>query len=268
MAFINTTINFSLPEDTSSDVIELHQSNVKDSNYALYETNPYNYGITELANILIDDTKWYRIRFRNLSDGTVSAFSDPIYGGSYLSSGPFLAVTGTTSGANYASVTDVYEYANLIPEDIPVHRVSSALKRARAVIDIRTSEMDFERFQNFDEDTARRKYNASLRILKEAEICMALGNLYQNMSDDRIIENMRRDAPFKPGGISIGNTSISGDTMADRNENILYLATLASRYFGQAEILLSTLDTNSVRLTATDYMIRSPRFLYPFNGWF
>jgi len=267
MATFNSTITFSLPEDIGSDVLELHESSTQSGNYTLLETTSYEYGITAFDATQLDDSKWYKIRFHNSIENTYSAFSDPVFGGTYASAAPFLAVTSSTSGANYATVQDVYEFANLTPEDIPSYRVSAALKRARAVIDFRTSEMDFERFQEFDTDTARRKYNASLRILKEAEINIALGNLYQNLSDDRIIQNMRENASSKVGSVSIGNTTLAGDDLADRNESILFLATLSSRYFAQGELLLASLDTNSVRLTGYDLAVRVPKFRYPFNGW-
>lgn len=267
MATFSTTITFSLPEDTGSNILELHEASSKNGSYGLRESTDYEYGITSFYATELDDAKWYKIRFVNTNDNIYSPYSDAVFGGTYAAAAPFLAVTSSTDGANYATVQDVYDYANLTPEDIASFRVSSALKRARAVIDFRTQEMDFERFAEFDTDTARRKYNASLRILKEAEINIALGNLYQNLSDDRIIQNMRENASAKVGTVTIGNTSIGGDDLADRNESILFLATLSSRYFAQGEILLSSLDTNSVRLTSYDLAVRVPKFRYPFNGW-
>lgn len=267
MALFNSTITFSLPEDTGSNVLELHEASSQNGTYGLKDSTSYDYGITAFAATDLDDSKWYKIRFHNEGESTYSPFSDPVFGGTYAYAAPFLAVTSATSGANYATVQDVYEFANLTPEDVASFRVSAALKRARAVIDFRTSEMDFERFAEFDTDTARRKYNASLRILKEAEINIALGNLYQNLSDDRIIQNMRENASAKVGSVSIGNTSLAGDDLADRNESILFLATLSSRYFAQGELLLASLDTNSVRLTGYDLAVRVPKFRYPFNGW-
>ena len=161
----------------------------------------------------------------------------------------------------------MYNYANLNSEDISSSRVSAALRRARAVIDFRTSEMTLDRFNDYDTDTARRKYNASLRLIKEAEINIALGNLYQSLSDDRIIQNMRENSSAKVGSVSIGDTTIGGDDLGDRNESILFLATLSSRYFSTGEMLLSNFETNSVKMTGYDLSQRVPRFKYPFNGW-
>lgn len=267
MTIFNTTITFSLPDDPSADRLNLYEASSKEGSYALKVGTAYAYGITSFYATELDDSKWYKIQFVNLSDNTVGPFSEPVFGGTYVAAAPFLAVSSFTDGAHYATAQDVYDYANLTPEDISTNRVSNALRRARAVIDFRTSEMGFERFNDYDDDTARRKYNASLRILKEAEINIALGNLYQNLSDDRIIENMRENASAKVGSISIGDTTIGGDDLADRNESILFLATLSSRYFAQGEILLSSLDTNSVKLVGYDLAVRVPKFRYPFNGW-
>lgn len=267
MAIFNTTITFSLPDDPASTRLNLYEGSTKEGSYGLKESTAYEYGITSFYATELDDSKWYKIQFVNLNDNTVGPFSEPVFAGTYVAAAPFLAVTSTTDGANYATVQDVYDYANLTPEDIATFRVSNALRRARATIDFRTAEMDFERFSDYDDNTARRKYNASLRILKEAEINIALGNLYQNLSDDRIIQNMRENASAKVGSISIGDTTIGGDDLADRSESILFLATLSSRYFAQGEILLSSLDTNSVKLVGYDLAVRVPKFRYPFNGW-
>ena len=266
MALVNATITFALPEDIDSDVIELSTSPTKDGTYAAVEQAEYQYGTTHFEPTNFDDGLWYKIRFLNTENGTQGPYSDPVWGGTFSAAAPFLAVSSTTDGANYATTQDVYDYSGLTSEDIATSRVSNALRRARAVIDYRTAEMGIARFDQFDTDTARRKYNASLRILKEAEINIALGNLYQNMSDDRIIESTRAGSTSSSNAISIGDTSISGDDIADRNENILYLATLASRYFAQGELLLSSLDTNSVRLTLNELTVRVPRFRWPFNG--
>lgn len=267
MATVNATITFALPEDLDADLLELYVSTTKDGNYSLIEQADYEYGTTRYDPQSMDDNYWYKIRFVDSDSGKVGPMSEPVWGGTYSSAAPFLAVSTTSSGANYATTQDVYDYSGLTAEDISTSRVSAALRRARAVIDYRTSEMEFQRFDQFDTDTARRKYNASLRILKEAEVNIALGNIYQNMSDDRIIANTREGASSSSGSISIGDTSISGDDIADRNESIIYLSTLAARYFGQGELLLSSLDTNSVKLIGTDLTVRIPKFRYPFNGW-
>jgi hypothetical protein len=267
MSLFNTTITFSLPDDTNATRLDLYESDSENGSYGIKTTTAYEYGITDFYATELDDSKWYKIKFVNVSSNTSGPFSEPAFGGTYVASAPFLAVTSYTDGANYATSQDVYNYANLNSEDISSSRVSAALRRARAVIDFRTSEMTLDRFNDYDTDTARRKYNASLRLIKEAEINIALGNLYQSLSDDRIIQNMRENSSAKVGSVSIGDTTIGGDDLGDRNESILFLATLSSRYFSTGEMLLSNFETNSVKMTGYDLSQRVPRFKYPFNGW-
>lgn len=267
MATQSAVITFSLPEDLDSDQLLILASATKDGAYSTVETVNYGYGETSYEFDDLDDTLWYKIQFRNSADNENGPISEAVYGGTFSAAAPFLAVSTTTDGANYATTQDLYDYSGLTAQDVSQSRVSNALRRARAVLDYRTAEMGLDRFEVFDTETARRKYNASLRILKEAEINMALGNLYTNMSDDLIIDNIREGEGAASGSISIGSTSVSGDTLAERSENILYLATLANRYFSQGELLLASLDTNSIKLVANDWIVRFPRFRYPFNGF-
>lgn len=265
MAQVNTTLTFALPEDQDSDQMHVYASSSKTGDYTQVLTTDYDYGETEIA-FQLDETFWYKIQFNNTKTGIPGPMSDPVYGGSAAHASPFLAVSTRTDGANYATTQDVYEYSGLTPEDVPPNKISSALRRARALIDFRTAEMDLDRFDAFSTDTARRKYNATLRILKEAEINIALGNVYTNLSDDVIIESMRGDSSKSSGSISIGGTSLGGDALGERNENILYLSALGDKYFIIGERLLTSLDTNSVRLVPNELTIRVPRFRYPFNG--
>jgi hypothetical protein len=267
MAIFNTTITFSLPDDPGTTRLDLYESNSKDGTYSVKMTSFYDYGITDFYATELDDSKWYKIKFVNEQENTSGPLSEPVFAGTYVASAPFLVVSSFSDGANYATVQDVYDYANLTPEDISATRISAALRRARATIDFRTAEMDLERFNDFDTATARRKYNASLRMIKEAEINISLGHIYQNLSDDRIIANMRENSSAKVGSIKIGNTSIDGDDLADRNESIKFLADLADRFFKEGEKLLSSFDTNSVKLVGYDLSVRVPKFRYPFNGW-
>ena len=266
MTQVNATLTFSLPEDQDSNLIHIYASPAKEGVFEEVLTTDYDYGETELE-LTLDDAFWYKLQFENQDNSQLGPISEPVFGGSVNNASPFLAVGTRTDGANYATSQDLYDYSGLTPEDVESHKVSVALRRARAVIDFRTAEMDFNRFDAFDATTARRKYNASLRILKEAEINIALGNIYTNLSDDIIIESMRGEAPSSGGSVSIGGATIGGDSLGERNENILYLAALADKYYVIGERLLSSLDTNSVRLVPNELTVRSPRFRYPFNGY-
>lgn len=263
----SAVITFSLPEDANSDYMYIYSSTTKNGSYSLVTSVDYAYGTTKYEYDSLDDATWYKIRFYNLSDNEFGPYSEPVYGGDFTSAAPFLAVSTTTDGANYATSTDVYEYSHLTSQDVGQSEITRALRQARARIDYRTAEMGLSRFEVFDSETARRKYNATLRLIKEAEINIALSVIYTNLSDDLIIQNMRGGSGSEAGTVSIGSTSVSGDSLAERNESTLYLAALAARYAAQGEEILSSLDTNSIRLVGYDFTVRSPRFKYPFNGW-
>jgi len=261
------TFTFSLPEDVNANRLDIYASTTESGSYGLVYSADYEYGTTSYEYSAMDDIYWYKIQFVNTTTNATGPYSEPVFGGMFNAHAPFLAVSSSWDGANYATTQDVYDYSDLTSDDVSTSKVSKALRRARAQIDYRTSEMGIDRFDNFDDDTARRKFNASLQILKEAEICLALYQMYTNLSDNIIIRNMRDGVGSIAGSISIGDTSISGDSLAERSENIIYLATLADRYYQMAERLLAQLDQNTVRLLSTDWITRAPRFRYPFNGW-
>lgn len=266
MALVNAVLTFSLPEDHASDQLIVSQSPTKDGTYTAYETLEYQYGTTKIE-LEIDDTEWYRLQFFNSKESQGGPLSEPVYGGTYSAAAPFLAVSTTTDGANYATTQDVYEYSGLLPQDVSQDRVSAALRRSRATIDWRTAEMDLDRLETFESEIARRKYNARLRILKEAEINIALGNIYQNLCDDVIIEHRRRGDESISGGTSIGGTSLAGDGLAERSDSIAFMAALSDRYFGTGEQLLSSIDANSIRLVTSEWVPRPhPKFMWPFDS--
>lgn len=267
MTIQNATLTFSLPEDAAADRIDVYTSAAENGTYTIIYSTVYEYGQTHLVYSALDDTKWYKLLFVNSQTGFTGPPSDAVYGGTYNAAAPFVAISTTWDGANYATTQDVYDYADLTSEDVSTNKVSKALKRARAEIDYRTSELGLDRFENLDSDTARRKFNASLVILKEAEICLALHQIYTNLSDNLIIKNMRDGTGSIAGSISIGGTSISGDSLAERDTNIVYIATLAERYYMMAQRKLASLDQTSIRLTPGDLLARFPRFRYPFNGF-
>lgn len=264
---MNATLTFSLPEDQNSDVLIVYKSPTKDGTYEEDLRTGYNYGAASLEHTDFDPSQWYAIQFTNIGKGTASPLSDPVYGGNVYNSSGFLAISTTSDGAHYATEQDLYSHSRLTPADVEPSIVSNALKQARAIVDYRTAEMDLDRFSVFENNIARRKYNATLRIIKEAEINIALGNIYTALSDDLIIRNMREGGGSAAGGVTIGSTSVQGDSLAERSENIVFLATLAQRYFEIGDDLLASLDTTSVRLVGHDVYIRSPKFKYPFHGW-
>jgi len=267
MTIQSAILTFALPEDTGADRLEIYSSTTKDGTYSLATTVQYDYGIAEHELDTLDDTLWYRLRFTNSRDNESGPISEPVYGGTFNQAAPFLAISTTSDGAAYATSQDLYEYSGLQPVDVSPSKAAASLRRARAWIDFRVSEMGIDRLEQFSTEVARRKYNASLRIIKEAEINIALGHLYTSLSDDLIIASMRGGQDSAAGSVSIGNTSVQGDALGERSENIIYLATLGQRYEATGERMLSSLDTNSVRLVGEDMRTRSPRFRMPFNGY-
>lgn len=262
---MSTVLTFSLPEDVRSDKVSLLRSTQRDGSYSFVEAKDYKYGQTNVE-FTLDRTSWYKIQFLNLEGGTSSPLSEPVYGGNIDHSAPFVAISTTTDGANYATISDVYSFSGLTPEDISQERVSNALRSARAIIDWRTAEMDFERLDIWDNEIRRRKYNAALRILKEAEINLALANIYQNIADDVIIKNRRMGDDIASGGTAIGGASVGGDNLSERSENIQFLTQVSDRYMAAAERLLSTIDANSVRIAGSDMLNRVPKFVHPFSS--
>lgn len=263
------TLSFSLPEDVDASTIRLWSCATRDAAYNLeFEDATYQYGTITYEYNALDDQKWYKVQFYNPTTAIASPLSEPVYGGDYANAAGFLAVSDTTSGANYASTEDVYDFAGLTVADVPMDIVSTALKRARALIDFRTTNVDLLRFtQFFPTDVARRKYNSTLRLVKEAEICFALETIYYRLSDSKIISNFRDSTTSgaTAGSVSIGDVMAQGDSIAERSENIVYLATLAAKYGAMANSLLDSLQQTSVQLTGYDYVHRFPRFLYPFQ---
>jgi len=266
---ITTHLTFSLPEDHEADEVRILESSVKDGNYSLVQTKEYRYGQSKIE-VELNPERWYAIQFHNTKTGNTTHRSEPVFAGTYTHGSPVVFVSSATDGAHYATSEDVYDYAGLEPQDVPLKRVSQALKHARSTIDWRASDVGYDRQKTFRAEAPqrRKRYNAALLILKEAEICLALGKLYDAMSDTRILESLRdgEDGP-QEGMAAIGGTSTNISTLADRSDSILYLAALSEKYNSRGEELLSSLDPTSVALVSYSEYVRSPRFKYPFHGW-
>lgn len=267
MATVSATLTFSLPEDVDSDQLLIYSSTTKTGTYSLVATVSYEYGTISYELDTLDTTKWYKVKFNNSVDAEAGPLSDAVYGGDFDKASPFLAVSTTTDGANYATVNDVYDYANLTTQDVTSSKISKALKRARAVIDLRTAELDLDRFSLWSTEVARKKYNATLRILREAEINIALGHLYRGLADDDVIQRLRDSNTLGGGAVSIGATSIADDNERD-TANTVELNRIGNRYLTIGAAMLTQLQPSSIRLTDQDPSgTRFPRFKYPFNGY-
>lgn len=267
MATQSGVFTFALPEDVDANQLRIYSSSTKDGTYSLVTTVTYEYGTTTHEYDSLDDTTWYKIQFNNSVDSEAGPISDPVYGGDFANAAPFLAISTTTDGANYATVQDLYDYSGLTTLDISVSNVSRALKRARALVDLFMNEADLERFDLYETEIARKKYNASLAILKEAEINLALGIAYRDLSDKKIIEDLR-STTGDTTDIRIGATALSSNSSTRRPETIAFLAALSDRYSRYGRQLLDALQPKSIKLTPVDTTaVRSPKFRLPFNGY-
>lgn len=243
----NATFRFTLPEDKDVDQLVIQSSLTETGNYTDETTVPYEYGEVSYEYSNLDITKWYRIQFVNSVASESGPYSAAVYGGDINNSNPFLAIGSETEGANYASIMDVYDCSGLTPEDIASTRVSKALRSARAFIDLKTADMDIDRFKNnFSDNISVRKYNASLRVLKEAEINLAMSNVYKELSDNQIIERLRSGEDITNvslGGSNIGIEGNSGNaTLMDS------LLVLSDNYRDVALSLIKTLAPSSVSI--------------------
>lgn len=265
MATQSATFAFGLPEDVDSDQLLIYSASTETGSYSLAATVSYSYGTRTYEYDSLDDTLWYKIQFNNSTDSESGPLSDAIYGGDFDNAAPFLAVSTTTDGANYASSQDVYDYSNLTTSDATQAQVSIALKRARAVIDLHTAELDLDRFEMYDTEIARKKHNATLRILREAEINIALGNLYRMLADDRVIEQNRSDGDSRPS-VTIGSTSL-GDDNVNAATNLQMLLNMSGRFLAIGAAMLQSIQPRTLRLTTWDGATTIPKFRLPFNGF-
>lgn len=271
MATQSAVFTFALPEDTDTDQILIKSSTTKDGVFSTDATVSYEYGETTHEFDSLNDTKWYKIQFNNSTDGESGPESEPVYGGDFDKGKPFLAISTLSDGANYASNQDVYDYSTLTTADVTNSRVSQALRRARAVVDLRTAELDLSRFtRTFDTEPARKKYNAVLRIIKEAEINLALGNIYKGLSDDILMRDVRdtlggTDTGFE--AVAIGATRLSEGGGLSNVDHVTQLQLLGKDYFSEGNRLLEQIQPPSIRMHAQQNFRTFPLFRFPFNGF-
>lgn len=267
MATRSAVFTFGLPEDTLADEIQIYSADSEGGSSTLDLTvSGYEYGTTTYEYDSLDDTKWYRLRFRNDSDGELGPFSDWVYGGNFDQASQFLAVSTGTDGANFATTQDVFDASSLNAQDVSTDRVSQALRRSRAIIDLRLAELDLDRLtKTFDTEASRRKHNATLRVVREAEVNIALGMVYRGLSDDIVVLRLRETLAGTDQDVddfSIGPVSISQGNSASTTQ----LNALSNRYLEIGTALLESIQPPSIRLHKSDSPFKSPKFKLPFNG--
>lgn len=261
----NATFTFALPEDTDSNYLQLWSATTETGTYSQVGSDiAYSYGETTYEYTSLSTTTWYKIRFYNSTEGNYGPYSEPVYGGNWsTSTNPFLSVSTTTDGANYATIQEVRDFSGLNSDMVTDDRVSQCLRRARAIVDIKTSDMGIDRFANFASDIARKKYNASLRLVKEAEINYSLGMIYRGMIDDIIISGL--NSTSLPANISIGTTTLNLESSAKNSNSYRQLEKLSVMYTQRATVLLSIIQPSTINVSWKDPQANnmSPKFLWP-----
>ena len=233
----HAVITFALPEDRTTDFLEIHISTTEDGTYTLDDTIDYKYGITSM-DVELDETGWYKISLVSSSTGWSSPLSDPIFGGDFaIRTSPFLAISTTFDGANYASVSELYEISGISQEECAVNVVQRILRSTRAYIDVRLDELNLNSYRfKFSEGVARRKFNGHLRVTRDIEINLAISTIMSKLATDAELELVRRAAdPTIPefeedttaaGGdgdirsVSIGPASATYETDSTRTRRI------------------------------------------------
>lgn len=259
-------LTFSLPEDAGSDQVKVFTASTEDGSYSLSETLDYAYGQTSIEIDDLDVTKYYKIQFYNSVDEKLGPLSEPVYGADWTNRAkPELYVSTSSDGAFYADIQDVYDYTNSTLDNTVASedRVSNALKRARAVIDIVSADMSLDRYTaTFSSDQARRKYNASLQIIKEAEINFALGAIYQGLADDQIVSDIQTgDGIGQWDNVQIGNTALNTGQFASgvgggQGDQV---RRLANSYYQTAAAMMALLAPATVPLRFNEgYIPRTP----------
>jgi len=246
------TFTFALPEDNESNYFQLHSSSTETGSYTQVGSDiPYVYGETTYEYPDLSVTIWYKIRFYNSVTGQYGPLSEAIYGGTWkTNTSPFLSISTNTDGANYASIQDVREFSGLNSDTVADARISSALRRSRALVDIRTDDMGVDRFANFSSDSQRKKYNASLRLIKEAEINYCLGMVYRGMVDDLIIKGLNGNTA--PSSVTIGDVNISPQNDSNDESSYKQLERLSLLYTKRATTLLAIIQPTTINISYRD----------------
>lgn len=252
----SATFKFALPEDLDSDQLLIYDGDTRDGTFTLLSTIAWDYGTETYELDTLDETKYYKIQFNNSVDGEAGPMSEAVFGGDFENAAPFLAISTTFDGAQYATVQDCYDYATLTPLDVSASLVSKALRRARALVDLRTTALNLDRFSVVHKtDIARKKHNSALRILKEAEINIALGNLYRALSDDLVLANLRKQKAGTDenlNSITLGSTSLATGGDQNRIQAMGEIDALGVRYLRTGMALLASLQPTSITLKWID----------------
>ena len=231
-----------IPDNIKSDKINVYTSTTSSGVFSLESTVSYSYP-NKTIEYVIDEDKFYKISFTEESTGWLSPLSEVIYGSKIQNTVPPVTITSSTDGASFSTPDDVYELTKLTETDVSQKDVQYALTMARAYIDLKTTNLSIFRFSSFDTNTAKKKYNATIRILKDVEINYAASLIYRDLADNAILKNVL-DGKSTSQSISVGATSIGGIEDSSSTTIANYLDALSTRYASYAFGLLNSVMPN------------------------
>lgn len=231
-----------IPDNANADQLLIASGLTSSGTFTLMATLDYTYP-TKTQTFSIDESRWYKIAFKEVATSWQTPYSNAIDGAQILNNVPQLSITSTYDGISYSTPQDVYDRANMTTADAPINDVSYAISVARAFIDLKMSTTSINRYNCFSQSVAQKKYNALLRLLKDVEINFALSLIYKNLADDAIMTNVRNGTKTSTS-VSVGQTSIAGIEGPDTTQTASYLDSLSVRYGNYATSLLDTLTPN------------------------
>ena len=246
MATYSGYLLIGIPDNSNADQLLVASGLTSSGTFTLMSTLEYIYP-TKTQAFSIDESRWYKIAFKESATSWQTPYSDAIDGAQILKNVPQLAITSSYDGISYSTPQDVYDRANMTTADAALSDVSYAISVARAFIDIKMSTLSVNRYNNFSSNVAQKKFNALLRLLKDVEINFALSLIYKNLADDAIMANVRAGTKTSTN-VSVGQTSIGGIEGSDTTQTAAYLDSLSVRYGNYASSLLDTLTPNYVPL--------------------
>lgn len=262
MATVSAIFTFALPDDTSSDKLRIYVSTTETGSYTLDTTFNYSYGYRTQEYDSVDTTKWYKLEFYNSTEDEAGPKSNPVFGGDFGDRDtPFLALSSSFDGANYASATELYNLTGLTSTDISVAKVQSILRSTRAYIDLRMDSNNLGKYSKFfNSSTARAKYNASLRVIKDVELNLAASVVFRSLADNQQLDILRGTVGKGKRAFSVGNTSINTDTAG---QTTVAFTELSSRYANMAASLFNSIRPSTIQISYSDNTLKGPLFIHP-----
>jgi hypothetical protein len=253
---IKAVLTFSLPEDKQSDIFTLYKASTEDGEYAEEAVLPYRYGETSKVIEDIDEAEWYKVQISNSVTDYTTPLSDPIFGGDFATrTSPFLAISTTYDGANYASTSEVYAISGLTTDEVSVVETQKILRATRAYVDVRLDEIGMQSFRlRYNPDISRRKYNGHFRVVREVEIYLAISTIMNKLANESQLALARQDDSRLEDEGSLVNISIGGTSLnisPDNIENRIITRTaifseLATKYAQSAMALFSSIMPNTL----------------------